>query len=86
MMGAGIDEGDLCIVRRQPAADSGEIVVVLKGEVGLVKRLRISEDGVELVSENPKYDPMRIDPDEDFRIVGKVIAVRRRADEGGEQR
>jgi repressor LexA len=40
MIDAGILEGDLVQVRRQPSAEDGDIVVAIVGEEGVVKRLR----------------------------------------------
>jgi len=77
MVKAGIQDGDLVIVRQQPVAESGDIVVALLGDEGTVKRLKISEEGVELHPENPRHRPIRVGPEEDFRIAGKVVAVRR---------
>lgn len=77
MVGANIQNGDLVIVRQQPAAENGEIVVALLRDDATVKRFHLSEDGVELRPENPKHRPIRVDPDEELRIVGKVVAVRR---------
>jgi phage repressor protein C with HTH and peptisase S24 domain len=48
--------------------------VVVANEYGdpIVKRLRIRPDGCQvLVSDNPKYEP--IQPNEHYRIIGKVI-------------
>ena len=84
MTGAGIGDGDCCVVRRQAAAESGDIVVAVLGDEGLVKRLQISEGGVELRSENPAYEPIPIGPEDDFRIVGKVLAVRCARARGGD--
>jgi len=77
MTGADIQEGDYLIVRQQPVADSGDVVVALIGEKGTVKRLRISGDKIELVPENPRYKPIRIEQSEEFQVVGKALAVYR---------
>jgi repressor LexA len=77
MIGANIRNGDLVIVRQQPAADSGDVVVALLGSDATVKRLHISEEGVELRPENPKHRAIHVGPEEDMRIAGKVVAVRR---------
>lgn len=77
MVGANIESNDLVIVRQQPAAENGDIVVALLRDEATVKRLHISENGVELRPENPRHRPIRVGPDEDFRIAGKVVAVRR---------
>jgi repressor LexA len=42
-----------------------------------VKRLSIREHEIELRPENPSFQPISIGPDDDLRILGKVIAVRR---------
>jgi len=81
MSGAGIRDGDTVVVRHQPLAENGDIVVVCVGDEGVVKRLAYSPDRIELLSENPKYPPREIGPDEieQFRIVGRVVAhVRQR--------
>jgi repressor LexA len=76
MIDAGIQEGDLVIVRQQPMAENGDIVVALLGDEATVKRLYIREAQVELRPENAMYQPIPITPDDDFRILGKVVAIR----------
>jgi repressor LexA len=76
MMDAGILPGDLVIVRRQPAADSGEIVVAFIDGEATVKRLRIKRGRIELHPENVRFDPIIPDGDR-LVILGKVIEVRR---------
>ncbi|MBP1727146.1 MAG: regulatory protein LexA [Deltaproteobacteria bacterium] len=76
MTGAGILPGDIVVVRRQPAADSGDIVVALIGGEATVKRLRIRRRRVELHPENPAFEPIIPDP-ADLTLLGKVIEVRR---------
>jgi len=76
MTGAGILPGDIVVVRRQPAADSGDIVVALIGGEATVKRLRIRRNRVELHPENPAFEPIIPDPSE-LALLGKVIEVRR---------
>jgi repressor LexA len=76
MIGAGIFDGDMVIVRRQDSAPPGQVVVALIGEEATVKRLRV-EDGVTvLVAENPGYSPIR----EEFSVVGQVVGLIRRYD------
>jgi repressor LexA len=76
MIGAGILPDDIVVVRRQSAAESGNIVVALVGDEATVKRLRIIEDRIELHPENPDFEPIVPDTAE-LMIVGKVIEVRR---------
>lgn len=82
MTGAGIRDGDTVVVRQQPLAEDGDIVVACLGDEGVVKRLAYSPDRIELRSENPKYPPIEIGPSdiEQFRVIGRVVAhLRRRA-------
>jgi repressor LexA len=77
MVGAGILDGDLVIVRRQDRAVSGDVVVAKVGDEATVKRLRLRGRRVELHAENPAYAPI-IPEAEAVEIVGKVVEVRRR--------
>lgn len=86
MVEAGIHEGDIVIVRQQPVAESGDIVVALLGDEATVKRLYIREERIELRPENPKYQPIPIGSGDDLRILGKVVATRRRSRENGYSR
>ena len=76
MVEANISEGDFVIVRQQPIAENGEIVVALLGDEATVKRLYISDTAIELRPANPAYRPIRIEQGDDLRILGKVVAVR----------
>ena len=58
MIGAGILEGDLVIVRPQATADQGDIVVALLEEEATVKRLQRKNGKVWLMPENPAYSPI----------------------------
>jgi repressor LexA len=76
MVDADIQEGDFVIVRRQPIAENGEIVVALLGDEATVKRLYISGSLIELRPANPAYRPIRVRQEDELRILGKVLAVR----------
>ncbi len=76
MKGVGILDGDLVIVRAQPTARSGEIVVAMVGDEATVKTLRRIGRRVELHPENPRFKPIVPRPHE-VRILGRVIEVRR---------
>ncbi len=79
MTGAGILPGDLVIVRTQPSADPGDIVVALVGDEATVKTLRSRRGKIVLQPENPAFEPIVLGPDE-CQILGKVIEVRRTLD------
>jgi len=75
MINAGIFEGDYVIVRQQPSAEAGEIVVALIGEEATVKRLAYVGKHVWLLPENPDYSPI---DGNDCSIVGVVKALYRK--------
>jgi repressor LexA len=77
MMNADILDGDTLIVRQQPLAESGDIVVAaIDGEV-TVKRLSMHNGSIRLMPENKTFKPIEVRNASDFRILGKVIATRR---------
>ena len=78
MIGAGILDGDLVIVRKQESAESGQIIVAyLEDENGAtVKRLKKRRNRIELHPENEDYPILKPNPSQ-LRILGKVIEVRR---------
>jgi repressor LexA len=77
MIDAGILAGDYVIVRQQETAHAGDIVVALVGDEATVKYYRPREDSVELVPANPKYEPIVVAEESDFRILGTVRGVLR---------
>lgn len=72
MVGAGILDGDKVVVRPQPTALDGQIVVALLGDEATVKRLRLRNGQVLLMPENPAYPPI---DGREASIVGLVKAV-----------
>lgn len=76
MRDAGIHSGDMVIVHQQPLADHRDIVVALLNDEATVKRLHHRGGEIRLLPENPRFKPIPIGPDDDLRIIGKVVAVR----------
>ena len=72
MIEAGILSGDAVVVRPQPTADHGQIVVALLGEEATVKRLHRQNGEIWLMPENPNYEPI---DGTDAQILGVVRAV-----------
>jgi len=72
MIGAGILEGDYVIVKKQPSAEQGDIVVALIGDDATVKRFYKADDHVRLQPENPTMEPIIT---KDVVIVGKVVGL-----------
>src|SRR5215212_7452115 len=61
MRDVGILEGDLLAVHRTEEARSGQIVVARLGDEVTVKRLRRRGHAVQLVAENPDFEPIEVD-------------------------
>ncbi len=80
MVGAGILDGDVVIVRAQDAADDRDVVAVLlpgpAEDEATVKRIKRQRGRVMLVPENPAMEPFEMDPQ--GRILGRVVAVLRK--------
>ena len=72
MIGAGILDGDKVIVRPQPTAQHGQIVVALIGDEATVKRLFRKDGQLWLMPENDAYAPI---DGRDAQILGLVKGV-----------
>jgi repressor LexA len=72
---AGINEGDLVLVRQQPVAEDGDIVVALIDDEATVKELRRTKDALILKpkSSNKKHQPIILT--ENFQIQGVVVTA-----------
>lgn len=76
MIEAGINDGDYVVVKEQPVANNGDIVVAIVGEDGAtVKRFYKERDHIRLQPENSSMEPIIT---KDCTIAGKVVAVFRR--------
>jgi repressor LexA len=78
MKNAGLLDGDIAIVRQQPRADSGDIVVALLGEEATVKKYVLKGNEVTLEPENESYEPIVVTEESQFSLVGRVIGSLRR--------
>lgn len=72
MIGAGILNGDKVVVRPQPTANDGQIVVARIEDEATVKRLRRRNGEIWLMPENDNYDPI---DGTNAEIIGIVKAV-----------
>jgi repressor LexA len=76
MRDAGILDGDLLAVKRSQEARSGQIVVARVGQDVTVKRLRRRGNSIELLPENPDFEPIIVDArDEDFAFEGIAVGL-----------
>jgi repressor LexA len=78
MIEAGIFDGDFVVVKAQPTAETGDIVVAgIPGEEATVKTFRRTGDTIILQPANPHFDPMSFEPGE-VEIYGRVVTVLRK--------
>ena len=71
----GINDGDYIVVKEQPTANNGDIVVALIEDGATVKRFFKEKDHIRLQPENSSMDPILVT---ECSIVGKVVALFRR--------
>jgi len=80
MIGVGINNGDLAVVKKNPVPTSGEIVVAMIDDEVTLKRFMRRGSKLVLKPENDTYPEIVISDlkHERIRIIGSVISVIRR--------
>lgn len=78
MIEAHIKDGDLALVKPQPTALNGEIVVALFHDEATIKRFFKEQNTIRLEPANPSMEPIIIKRGgAEVSIVGKVVAILR---------
>ncbi|MCM8781863.1 MAG: transcriptional repressor LexA [Candidatus Omnitrophica bacterium] len=76
MIGAGIFNGDYALVKQQPIAENGDIIIALMNDEATLKRFFKKEDEIILKPENDQMEPLIIKKNSNgFKIIGKVIGI-----------
>lgn len=75
MRDAGILDGDLLAIKKTNDARDGEIVVARIDDEVTVKRLSKKGSKIELLPENPDFDPIVIKPGQDFSLEGIALGL-----------
>jgi repressor LexA len=76
MRDAGILDGDLLAVQKARDAKNGQIVVARLGDEVTVKRFRRAKGHIELIAENPDYQPIIVKPGEpEFELEGIAVGL-----------
>jgi len=79
MIDAHIQDGDFALVKPQPNAENGEIVVALIEDEATIKRIFKKRDLIRLEPANPKMEPIVVKKGEKrVIIVGKVVGIFRK--------
>lgn len=75
MIEAGINDGDIVVIREQPTAENGEIVVALvEGQEATLKRLRRKAGMIALEAANPAYET-RVYREDQVSIQGRLVGL-----------
>ena len=75
MIDSGILDGDYVVVRQQPDAHNGDIVVAMVDDEATVKRFYKENGGFRLQPENPNMKPIIVP---NVTILGKVVSLFRK--------
>ena len=78
MVGAGIRDGDIALVRQTQEANDGDIVVAQIDDEATLKRLVRKNGKVVLHAENPAFKDVVVKPGADFALAGVVIGIVRK--------
>lgn len=75
MQGAGLDDGDLLVIDRSKEPKDNSIAVCFIDGEFTVKRLKVEEECIFLIPENPNYKPIKVTEDNQLIIWGVVTYV-----------
>ena len=75
MVNAGIFNVDYVVVEQQPTAENGQKVVALVDDSATVKTFYKEDGYIRLQPENDAMEPIIVEPDQTFQILGRVIGV-----------
>lgn len=75
MSGAGIQSGDLVLIRRQKSLENGEIGAFLLHDEATIKRFYRDQDSVRLEPANEQFEPIFT---REVEILGRVTGLYRR--------
>lgn len=75
MIDAGINDGDIVVIREQPDAENGDIVVALiEDQEATLKRLRRKGQAIALEAANPAYET-RVYRGDQVQIQGRLVGL-----------
>ena len=75
MIEAGINDGDVVVIRETNVADNGDIVVALvEGQEATLKRFRKNGNAIALEAANPAYET-RVFRDDQVKVQGQLVGL-----------
>ena len=75
MINAGINDGDLAIIKQQSTANDGDIIVAIIDDSVTLKRFYKESTRIRLQAENPEFNPIY---SQDVKVLGKLSHIIRK--------
>jgi len=75
MINSRIDTGSYVIVKKNTQAQAEDVVIAEINNKLVIKKYKIDNNGINLAPTNSEYDSIRINPNDEFKIWGKVEYV-----------
>ncbi len=75
MVEAGILENDIVLVHQDKNVTNGDIVVALVDGESTLKRFQKKKNEIFLVPENKNYNPISVNKNVNFTIIGKIVGL-----------
>lgn len=72
MINAGINDGDLAIIKQQSTANDGDIIVAIIDDSVTLKRFYKESTRIRLQAENPEFNPIY---SQDVKVLGKLSHI-----------
>lgn len=66
-------DGDVVFVKKTPEVHHGSIIIIIVNDSAYIKKLYRRDDEVRLISLNPQYEDIILNPDDTIEIIGNVI-------------
>lgn len=66
-------DGDVVFVKKTPEVHHGSIIIIIVNDSAYIKKLYRRNDEVRLISLNPQYEDIILNPDDTIEIIGNVI-------------
>lgn len=72
-MEPAIKRDSYAFVRRINKIRNGLVALIIYDGTALIKKLDINDDSIDLISLNPKYETIKVEPHHQFKLIGKIV-------------
>ena len=72
-MEPAIKRDSYAFVRRINEIRNGLVALIIYDGTALIKKLDINGDSIDLISLNPKYETIKVEPHHQFKLIGKIV-------------